>query len=182
MFRLRQSLLLKLILAFWLVSILGIGVVAFLAGRVSTLEFTRFVNESRYQGLVDNLSDYYIKNGNFSGAKYLLEADRASTGGGNREYLVMDAQGNILVSLAQHIPPGLPSTELIRFGFPIPAANGGVAAYLIPLRPTRSPAETATANLQRLNLNLLIGVVVLAASLSEGAANTWLSLAVVDGT
>ena len=158
MFRLRQSLLLKLILAFWLVSILGIGVVAFLAGRVSTLEFTRFVNESRYQGLVDNLSDYYIKNGNFSGAKYLLEADRASTGGGNREYLVMDAQGNILVSLAQHIPPGLPSTELIRFGFPIPAANGGVAAYLIPLRPTRSPAETATANLQRLNLNLLIGV------------------------
>jgi len=58
MISIRSSLLLKLILAFWVVSVLGIVIVALLAGRVSRMEFTRFVRESRYQGLVDRLSDY----------------------------------------------------------------------------------------------------------------------------
>ena len=156
--RFKSSLLLKLILAFWLVSILGIATVAFLAGRVSQLEFSRFFNESRYQSLVDDLSTYYANNGNFTNAGYLLEGAQSQLGLPTKEYLVVDQDGNVLLAQAQHIPPGLPSPEFIRFGFPI-TSDSHIVAYLIPLRPPRSQADSLGDILQRLNLNLLLGVV-----------------------
>lgn len=159
MSRLRGSLLLKLILAFWLVSILGIIIVALLVGRVSSIEFNRVFSEARYQGLVDKLGEYYSLHGNFSGARYLLEQDRLAKNNPNREYLVVNPQGEILLALAQHIPPGLPSPDFVRFGFPI-STDGQVTAYLIPLRPSRGPAESPDQNIQRLNINLLLGVLV----------------------
>ena len=154
----RRSLLLKLILSFWVVSIFGIVIVALLAGRVSQLEFVRFVNETRSQGLVDQLSNYYTQHGNFSGAKYLLEEARTQAIGLAREYVVVDTDGNVLLALAQHLPPGLPSPDFTRFGFPI-TSNSHVVAYLIPMRPPRSPADSAVENLQRININLFIGVI-----------------------
>lgn len=156
---LRRSLLLKLILAFWVVSISGIVIVALLAGRVSQLEFNRYLRESRYQGLIDNLSNYYTENNNFSGALFLLEEAQALETGQEKEYLIVDTDGNILLSLAQHIPPGLPSPDFIRFGFPI-NSNGHIVAYLIPLRAPRNQAESVADNIQRINLNLFIGVLV----------------------
>ncbi len=157
--RLRRSLLLKLILAFWVVSILGILLVALLAGRVSQLEFNRYVKDSRYQGLVDKLSGYYIKNANFLGATYLFEEAQSLDAGQTKEFMVVDTQGNILLSLTQHSPPDQPSPDFIRFGFPI-EANNVIVAYLIPLRPPRGPADSASENLKRINLNIFIGVVV----------------------
>ena len=61
---------------------------------------------------------------------------------------------------------------------------------LAPAAATVRPAVTGTRRAPRTGAvpsawterrTLLVGVVVLAASLSEGSANTWLSLAVVDG-
>ncbi len=155
--RLRGSLLLKLILAFWVVSISGIVIVALLAGRVSQLEFTRYIRENHYQGLVDDLSNYYTEKHNFSGAGYLLAEAQVLNTGGTREFLVVDTDGNILLSQVSHIPPGLPSPDFIKFGFPI-NSGGQVVAYLIPLRPPRSQSESASDNIQRINLNLFIGV------------------------
>lgn len=156
--RLKSSLLLKLILAFWIVSILGIVTVAFLAGRVSQLEFSRFVNESRYQSLVDDLSTYYANNGNFTNAAYLLEGAQSQLGLPTKEYLVVDLNGNVLLAQAQHIPPGLPSPEFTRFGFPI-TSDSHVVAYLIPLRPPKGQADNLSDILQRINLNLFLGVI-----------------------
>ena len=156
--KLKSSLLLKLILAFWLVSILGIATVAFLAGRVSQLEFSRFFNESRYQSLVDDLATYYSTNGNVTNAGYLLEGAQSQLGLPTNEFLVVDLGGNVLLARAQHIPPGLPSPDFTRFGFPI-IANGRVVAYLIPMRPPRSQADSLGDILQRLNLNLFLGVI-----------------------
>ena len=155
MAQLKRSLLLKLILAFWAVSLLGIVFMALLAGRVSQLEFTRFIRESRYQGLTDKLSAYYAQKGNFSGADYLLEEAKAAQTNDAREFLVVDTQGNILLSLTQHIPP--PSPDFVRFGYPI-ESNKTVVAYLLPMRPPRSPAENAVDNMKRLNQNLFIGL------------------------
>jgi signal transduction histidine kinase len=154
----RRSLLLKLILAFWVVSIFGIVIVALLAGRVSQVEFGRFINETRSQGLVDQLSSYYTQHGSFTGAGYLLEAARSQAIGLVREYVVVDVDGNVLLALAQHLPPGLPSPDFTRFGFPI-TSNSHVVAYLIPMRPPRSPADSAVENLQRINFSLFVGVV-----------------------
>lgn len=50
-----------------------------------------------------------------------------------------------------------------------------------PAAPGRGRGFTAALDPWKERRTLLIGVVVLAASLSEGSANNWLSLAVVDG-
>ncbi len=155
----KSSLLPRLILAFWVVSLAGIVIVSLLAGRASQLEFNRFANDTRYQGVVDKLGGYYQKTGSFSGAGYILEEAQNSGSGSKREFIVVDPDGNILLSLAQHIPPGLPSPDFIRFGFPI-ENNGHVIGYLIPMRPPRSPLDSGTENLQRINLNLVIGAIV----------------------
>lgn len=150
------SLLVKMILAFWVVTILGIFSVAVLAWSVSQFEFKRFANESYYQGLIGRLSDYYAVHGSFDGAGYLLEEEAALPGNQAREYLVVDHQGNILISLAQHIPPGLPSPDFIRFGYAIDS-NGQVVAYLIPMRPPRNPIISPVENLKRIKLTLSLG-------------------------
>ena len=152
-----HSLLVKLILAFWVVSILGIVSVAVLAWSVSQFEFKRFINESSYQGLIGRLAAYYSQHGNFDGAEYLLEEEAALPGNQAREYLVVDHQGNILISLVQHIPPGLPSPDFTRFGYSI-YANDRVVAYLIPTRPPRNSADSAAENLRRIRLTLSLGV------------------------
>lgn len=153
-----RSLLLKLIIAFWLVSLLGIVSVALVAGRVSQTEFVRFINENRYQGLLNNLSSYYTLHGSFQGAEPLLQRAAQTGSGATREFVVLDKNGNVLVKLASNLPPGIPSPDFIRFGFSIDS-GGKVIAYLVPLRSPHSPAESAAANLERINLTLLIGVI-----------------------
>jgi signal transduction histidine kinase len=155
----KRSLLLKLILAFWLVSISGIVIIALLAGRVSQQEFRRFVNDTQYQPLVDKLSIYYVQNGSFTGADALLQAAANSAQAGqSKEFLVADKDGKVLLALAEHIPPVRQIPDLIRFGFSI-LSNGQVVAYLVPIRPPRSIAEMATDNIQRIYSSLMLSVI-----------------------
>jgi len=155
---LNRSLLVKLIMAFWVVSISGIFIIAMLAGRVSQQEFRRFVNDSEYKVLVDKLAVYYGEYGSFSGAGGLLdEAARSATTGQAREFIVVDKEGKQLLALAAHIPPARPVPDLIRFGFSI-SSNGDVVAYLVPIRAPRSMAEMAADNIQRINSSLLLSV------------------------
>lgn len=58
---------------------------------------------------------------------------------------------------------------------------GGLDEVAGPAAPARGRGFTAALDPWKERRTLLIGVVVLAASLSEGSANNWLSLAVVDG-
>jgi signal transduction histidine kinase len=156
---LNRSLLVKLIAAFWLVSISGIVIVVFLAGRVSQREFNRFVSDVQYQGLVDNLETYYGEHGNFTGAEYLLEsAQQQAKNWMAREYMVIDLEGNVLLSLTQRLPPGKPSPDLANIGIPI-TANDLMVARLIPIRAPRNPQEVAQENLQRIYIDLAIGAV-----------------------
>ncbi len=62
----------------------------------------------------------------------------------------------------------------------LPATHDEVPVPPVAARPRRR-AAAAVLDPWRERRTLLIGVVVLAASLSEGSANNWLSLAVVDG-
>jgi signal transduction histidine kinase len=158
MLRVNRSILLKLILLFWAVSISGIVIIALLAGRVSSQEFNRFANEAEYRDLIDNLARYYGEHGNFSGAGYLLdEAQQKAQNGQAREFLVIDPKGNILLSLVERLPPGRPSPDLINFGFPITVKND-VVARLIPMRPPRSFSDIVGQNIQRINTALFLGV------------------------
>ena len=149
MLTIRRSILIKLILAFWAMSISVIVIIALLAGRVSTQEFNRFANDAQYQGLVDSLATYYGEHGSFNGAGYLLEAAQQKAQAGQaREFLVIDQAGNILLSLVQRLPPGRPSPDLVNIGFPIVVKNETVAR-LIPMRPPRNTTDIAAENIQR---------------------------------
>jgi signal transduction histidine kinase len=157
MITINRSILIKLILAFWVMSISGIVIIALLAGRVSSQEFNRFANDAQYQDLIDNLAKYYGEHGSFSGGGYLLdEAQQKAQSGQSREFLVIDPKGNILLSLVDKLPPGRPSPDLTNFGFPIVVKNE-VVARLIPMRPPRSLTDLAAENIRRINSNLLLG-------------------------
>ncbi len=154
----KRSLLVKLLLAFWLVSISGIVIIALLAGRVSQQEFRRFVNDAQYQALVDKLTAYYGDHGSFTGADSLLDfAAKSAQTGQTKEFLVVDSQGSVLLSLAEHLPPGRLAPDLIRFGFSI-LSDGKIVAYLVPIRPPRSLGEMAADNIQRINSSLFLSV------------------------
>jgi two-component system, OmpR family, sensor histidine kinase BaeS len=158
MLSINRSILLKLILLFWAVSISGIVIIALLAGRISSQEFNRFASEAQYQDLIDNLSKYYSEHGSFSGGGYLLnDAQQKAQNGQAREFLVIDPQGNILLSLVDRLPPGRPSPDLTNFGFPITVKNE-VVARLIPMRPPRSMTDIVGENIQRINTALFLGV------------------------
>jgi two-component system sensor histidine kinase BaeS len=158
-FSLRHSLFFRLVLAFWVVSILGIVTMALLAGRASRDEFGRFVNSLRYQGLIDNLAVYYDQHEGFEGAEMLFTDSQLLAEADTREFLVVDPAGNILLANTTYLLVGMPSTDLIRFGYPI-HSEGLVVAYLIPMRPPRNPDQLGTKNIQRINLNLWVGVLI----------------------
>jgi two-component system, OmpR family, sensor histidine kinase BaeS len=156
---LKRSLVIKMSLAFWLVSISGIVIIALLAGRVSQQEFNRFVNDAQYQGLVDNLAKYYSEHGSFAGADYLLvAAQQGARLGQAHEYMVVDPDGNVLLSLVQRQTFGRPYPDLVNIGIPI-IIDGAMVARLIPLRLPRSPADLVVDNLRRIYNNIFIGAV-----------------------
>lgn len=62
-----RSLGLKLTLAFLLVAILGVGLVAVLVGLRTMREFDQFVNDRFQSTLVEQLTDYYADNGSWRG-------------------------------------------------------------------------------------------------------------------
>jgi signal transduction histidine kinase len=158
---LKRSLLARLILAFWVVSISGIAIIALLAGRVSQREFDRFVKDTQqYQDVVDKLATYYSEHGSFSGAGYLLEeAQRQSQSQPPREYIVVDMSGKVLLAADEKRLSKMISPELLGRGVPI-VVNDQVVARLIPLIPFPPPKsfnEIASENLRRINTNLFIG-------------------------
>jgi len=153
-----------LILAFWVVSLSGIVLVAVMAGRASQQGFDSFVNDVQYKDLVDHLAGYYSAHGSFTGAEYLLQAASQQAGNGlAKEYVVVDPQGNMLLSLTDGPnpgpqPPGGPSPNLVNIGIPIDVGDK-VVALLIPIRLPKSLPDMAAQNLQQINMSLFIGAV-----------------------
>lgn len=164
MITIQRSLLTRLILAFWVVSLSGIVLVAVMAGRASQQGFDSFVNDVQYKDLVDHLAGYYSAHGSFTGAEYLLQAASQQAGNGlAKEYVVVDPQGNMLLSLTDGPnpgpqPPGGPSPNLVNIGIPIDVGDK-VVALLIPIRLPKSLPDMAAQNLQQINMSLFIGAV-----------------------
>lgn len=78
--------------------------------------------------------------------------------------------------------PVLRRTDIAVPGIALPgAAAPGSARPVDPVRARRRRGLASALDAWREPRTLVIGVVIMAASLSEGSANNWLSLAVVDG-
>ncbi|MCB9008773.1 MAG: HAMP domain-containing protein [Ardenticatenaceae bacterium] len=90
-----RSLVVKLSLAFLLVSLIGIALVAYFAGRVSVNEFNNFAEAQSDSLLVVQLANYYEVNGSWD------NLDRIGIGGANggqaRPFAVVNSQGEVVL-------------------------------------------------------------------------------------
>lgn len=177
-----RSLVVKLSLAFLLVSLIGIALVAFFAGRVSASEFSSYAEAQSNSVLMSQLVNYYEANGSWE------NLDRIGIGGVGpnneqlRPFLVVDARGNaVLGGLGQKVGQRVPRGWLNR-GIPIEVDDQTVGSIIFPENrmrdgfmmppPPRSDFSTRVnraifwAALGATAVSLIIGV-VLARSLTR---------------
>ena len=100
--RLRQGLWLKLTLAFLVVALVGVGLIAILANQVTTAEFRLYMIRGQLtnaQEVIDQLAALYAAEGDWTGAAGILGEGhgqgRGSGRGGGQLYLA-DAEGRIV--------------------------------------------------------------------------------------
>jgi len=74
-----RSLAIKLVLAFFGVSLAGIALISVLASNVSAHEFGRFVNTQRQDTLAANLSTYFVNHNGWSGVAIVIQNNSAAT-------------------------------------------------------------------------------------------------------
>lgn len=181
----------QLTLAFSLVTIVGVAIVALLANRQVSADFRSFVAQSQVQDLpiVAELSDYYTAHANWAGVEGVLRdfagARRGMMGRGGPIVILADAAGRVVYSETQgQLGARLAQPDLAA-ATPI-SADGQLAGYLLVRAGSGGAMSMAGQQfLTRVNwallqagllagaLGLLLGVVIargLAAPLSRLSA------------
>ncbi len=127
---LMRSLTIKLVLAFTLVSLVGILLVAIMAARFTENQFRVFFENQNRQELIAELADYYRQNGSWSGVERL-----ANVPGFAQKYVwgfvVVDPQGMVVLHnprAAQYLRVFNRETRL-GDGFPINVDGNLVGTY-----------------------------------------------------
>jgi len=114
-----RSLVFKLSMAFLLVSLVGIALVAFFAGRVSSSEFNTFAEAQSDSALMTQLVNYYEATGSWDNLNRIGIGGVGPENGRSRQFLVTDAQGTVVLSgLSQAVGDRVPRGWLNQ-GVPI---------------------------------------------------------------
>jgi signal transduction histidine kinase len=91
-----RSLTLKLVLAFTLVSLVGIGLVALMTARFTGDQFREIFNDQKRSALLAELVDFYAQNGSWRGIETLTDKP-----GFIQEYgwgfIILDRRGNVVL-------------------------------------------------------------------------------------
>ena len=106
-----RSLVVKLSLAFLLVSLAGIALVAFFAGRASANEFSNFADAQADNVLLEQLANYYEANGGWNNLDRIGVGGVGPNSGTTRPFTVVNNQGNVVLSgldqdIGVHVPRG----------------------------------------------------------------------------
>ncbi|MCC6605083.1 MAG: HAMP domain-containing protein [Anaerolineae bacterium] len=114
-----RSLVFKLSMAFLLVSLVGIALVAFFAGRVSSSEFNTFAEAQSDSALMTQLVNYYEATGSWDNLDRIGIGGVGPENGRSRQFLVADTQGNVVLGgLTQQVGDRVPRGWLNQ-GVPI---------------------------------------------------------------
>jgi two-component system, OmpR family, sensor kinase len=128
-----NKLWIQLTLAFSLVTVTGVAIVALLANRQVSADFRSFVAQSQVQDspIVTELSDYYAAHGRWEGVENVLRdfagARHGMMGRGGPIIILADAAGQVVYSDGEGklvAPPDLAAATPIT-------ANGQIAGYLL---------------------------------------------------
>jgi len=175
-----RSLTFKLTLAFLVVALTGVALVAILAVRTTAAQFDRFVVEQSRENLVEQFGDYYLAYGSWGGLIDSIpnsgsegfpgrfrdpnpdEANPRGRGGG--PLAVADTGGKIVFSgMGYEVGEAASSTDLDA-GTPIIVGGVQVGSLLQQSGPLRSPLAGAEAMfINRVNRALIMGAVGAAA-------------------
>lgn len=128
-----MSLTVKLTLAFLLVSLVGIALVALFAGAVTAREFDNFVEAQNRELLVNQLAAFYERNGSWHGQELpeLQQLNRLRPGG-QRLFAVADERGVVVIpGLGMRAGRVIPRQVLAQ-GTPIEVDGRVVGTLLLP--------------------------------------------------
>ncbi|MCA9921840.1 MAG: HAMP domain-containing protein, partial [Anaerolineales bacterium] len=151
-----RSLAFKLTIAFWLVSLIGVSLVAFFAVRATSNEFDTLQNDRTRRTLVDQLAGYYATSGSWDGVGATLQLLTQDT---QTPFAVADLDQNIVLP-----GPGFPTNrqlpvQMFENGTPIEVNGETVGVLLMPEfvpgdpfpRDRRTPFNPEEAFLERIN-------------------------------
>ena len=125
-----RSLVIKLSLAFLLVSLAGIALVAFFAGRASANAFGSFVDGEEARVLVEQLANYYEANGGWDNLGRVGVGGVWANNGRERPFAVVDEQERVVLSgLGQTVGDRAPRGWLDR-GIPIEVGDAQVGLLI----------------------------------------------------
>jgi two-component system, OmpR family, sensor histidine kinase BaeS len=155
-----RSLTLKLIISFLAVSLVGIGLVAVLAGRIANVEFSGFVQQQQRQQLARELANYYETHGDWQGIETAVFPSEVTAGiadaGVTRPLALAASNGRVVRSGAGHgfgerVPP-----RILAEGMPI-MVGGEQVGILVSEHRHRQMPLTIDNLMQRVNRALLLG-------------------------
>ena len=154
----------KLILAFLLVSLFSIGIIAAYTRISTSREFDNFVNNKYKADLVDQLANYYKENQKWDGVEGLFNRDHFNpTDNRPLFFSIADANGKIIITGTNHHAGEIVSTETLKAGTQIQVNGETVGILLLNTRPDKNPLEDQF--IRRINDSIFfsaIGAIILA--------------------
>jgi len=132
----RGSLFWKLMAAFTVVILVGIGGALLLAGRTTEVEFRRYArdsdNESRWEETAADLAGYYAAHGSWDGVASLLRRGHGRGAGTGPPLRLADAAGHIVADQAGAGVGQMASAGELETGRPILVNGERVGTLLTP--------------------------------------------------
>jgi signal transduction histidine kinase len=154
-----RSLTVKLVLAFTLVSLVGIALVAIMAAQFTGNQFREFFENQNRQALISDLEDYYRQNGSWGGLDGFSNnptfAQKYSWG-----FVVVDTQGKVVL----RNPRGGQFSRMFNNqvqaedGIPI-TVNGNLVGTYYNIGPRNELKIPLPAQITRLNNSLIFASV-----------------------
>jgi signal transduction histidine kinase len=171
------SLRAKFLLTFVLVALLGVGIVALVANRVTTRQFTLYVGQGRLadaQAMVSALAAYYQDSGSWQGVEDVLASallgreqgqgrGQGARRGGNLAVrgLVVDASGRVVADTEDELVGQAMGGDYRTSGAPVVVDGETVGTLLITTRDLSGHSELEKQFLQSVNRSLLwVGLLV----------------------
>lgn len=152
-----MSLKIKLTLAFLIVSLVGILLVALLAAMITTREFGNFVDAQDRALIAEQLSIYYEENGGWENLARNNNRQIRMGSQNGRFFIVADENGNALLPGNGFRPNQSIPTELLARGEPI-MVDGVQVGTVLPL-PQQGRGQALQEFSRRVNSILLIAAV-----------------------
>lgn len=135
----------KLIIAFLLVSLLSIGIVAIFTRAATNREFDKFISNQYKAELMDELVNYYSEHQTWNGVKESLKRFNPNQFGPGEKrptfYSIADVEGRIVVAGLDHQPYEIVSQRELNNGTPIQVEDKTVGVLLLNTGPERDPMQ-----------------------------------------